>query len=144
MFKLIKYLKQFSVAILAIVTLLVVQAICDLSLPDYTSKIVNVGIQQGGIEQPTPEVIRKTTLDKLSLFMTETDYQKVLDAYELIQQGDSLKEKYKALESEPIYLLKTDDKTAITELNEIFAKPMLIVSGLETGSNEMKAFEENN
>lgn len=143
MFKLIKYLKQFSVAILAIVALLVVQAICDLSLPDYTSKIVNVGIQQGGIEQPTPEVIRKTTLDKLSLFMTETDYQKVLDAYELIQQGDSLKEKYKALESEPIYLLKTDDKTAITELNEIFAKPMLIVSGLETGSNEMKAFEEN-
>jgi ATP-binding cassette subfamily B multidrug efflux pump len=143
MFKLIKYLKQFSVAILAIVALLVVQAICDLSLPDYTSKIVNVGIQQGGIEQPTPEVIRKTTLDKLSLFMTETDYQKVLDAYELIQQGDSLKEKYKALENEPIYLLKTDDKTAITELNEIFAKPMLIVSGLETGSDEMKAFEEN-
>jgi ATP-binding cassette subfamily B multidrug efflux pump len=143
MFKLIKHLKQFTFAILAIVALLVVQAVCDLSLPDYTSKIVNVGIQQGGVEQPTPDAIRKIQLEKLSLFMTESDYQKVLDSYTLHEVGDSLKSKYSALEKEALYVLNTKDEAKIDELNTIFAKPMLLVGGLESGAKELKPFEDN-
>jgi len=63
MFKLIKYLKNSVVPIIIIIGLLIVQAVCDLSLPDYTSNIVNVGIQQGGVEKVTPEVIRKSQLE---------------------------------------------------------------------------------
>ena len=69
MFKLIKYLKKFKAPILAIIILLVIQSICDLSLPDYTAKIVNVGIQQGGIEDAVPNVIRSSEFDKITLFM---------------------------------------------------------------------------
>ena len=67
MFKLIKYLKKSIGAILVIIALLVVQATCDLALPDYTSKIVNVGIQQGGVENAVPDVIRKSEMDKILL-----------------------------------------------------------------------------
>ncbi|WMJ22005.1 ABC transporter ATP-binding protein [Paludicola sp. MB14-C6] len=143
MFKLIKHLKQFTFSILAIVALLVVQAVCDLSLPDYTSKIVNVGIQQGGIEQATPDVIRKAEMEKLSLFISESDYKKVLDSYTLLEVGNALKSQYNVLEKEPLYQLNTKDKSKIEELNNIFAKPMLLVGGLESGAKELKPFEDN-
>lgn len=58
--KIASYLRRFFLPVLGIVVLLVIQAVCDLSLPDYTSKIVNVGIQQGGIENPAPEQIRQS------------------------------------------------------------------------------------
>ena len=62
--KLIKYLKKSTLPIIFIVALLVGQAICELALPDYTSNIVNVGIQQGGVENAVPKIIRKSELDK--------------------------------------------------------------------------------
>ena len=73
MTKIFKQLGRHWVACLAVVALLVVQAYCDLSLPDYTSKIVDTGIQQGGIESPVPDTIRDTTLQALELLMTEDD-----------------------------------------------------------------------
>ena len=60
MLKLVKYLKSSIGPILLVVALLVVQAMCDLALPEYTSRIVNVGIQQGGIENAVPQVIRQS------------------------------------------------------------------------------------
>ena len=84
MLKLIKYLKSSVGAVLMIVLLLVVQAFCDLSLPDYTSNIVNVGIQQGGVEDAVPDVIRKTELDRILLFITEDEKNEVLDNYTLL------------------------------------------------------------
>ncbi len=67
MSKLIKYLKPFTASILAVIVLLFFQAMFDLSLPDYMSNIVNVGIQQGGIENAVPKVISKSEFDKLTL-----------------------------------------------------------------------------
>ena len=70
MLKLVKYLKSSIGPILLVVALLVVQAMCDLALPEYTSRIVNVGIQQGGIENAVPQVIRQSEMEHLFLFMS--------------------------------------------------------------------------
>ena len=144
MFKLIKYLKKSTMAILVIIALLVVQALCDLALPDYTSKIVNVGIQQGGVENAVPEVIRKSEMDKVLLFMSSEDKDKVLDNYELVEKDNLTEEdtkNYSKLD-EDIYKLNTKDEDKIEELNEILGKLLLTVSGLENDSDETKAMQE--
>ena len=79
--KIFKQLARHWAACLAVVALLFVQAYCDLSLPDYTSKIVDTGIQQGGIESPLPETVRQSTLDALSLLMSEEDADALQNAY---------------------------------------------------------------
>ena len=79
--KIFKQLARHWAACLAVVALLFVQAYCDLSLPDYTSKIVDTGIQQGGIESPLPETVRQSTLDALSLLMNEEDANALQNAY---------------------------------------------------------------
>ena len=79
--KIFKQLARHWAACLAVVALLFVQAYCDLSLPDYTSKIVDTGIQQGGIESPLPETVRQSTLDALSLLMGEGDADALQNAY---------------------------------------------------------------
>ena len=81
MSKIFKQLARHWAACLAVVALLFVQAYCDLSLPDYTSKIVDTGIQQGGIESPLPETVRQSTLDALSLLMSEEDADALQNAY---------------------------------------------------------------
>ncbi len=150
MFKLIKYLKNSVVPIIIIIGLLIVQAVCDLSLPDYTSNIVNVGIQQGGVEKVTPEVIRKSQLEKLELFISEEDKIEIKSNYTLLDK-DSLSDeeynkyvkKYPSLENEGIYKLTTKkkDKETIEKLNGIFARPMLVVQGFESDSEESKAMK---
>lgn len=150
MFKLIKYLKNSVVPIIIIIGLLIVQAVCDLSLPDYTSNIVNVGIQQGGVEKVTPEVIRKSQLEKLELFISEEDRIEIKSNYTLLDK-DSLSDeeynkyvkKYPSLKNEGVYKLTTKkkDKETIEKLNGIFAKPMLVVQGFESDSEESKAMK---
>ena len=88
MIKLMKYLKKSAGYVVLIIALLFLQAYCDLSLPDYTSKIVNVGIQQSGIEDSVPEKIRKTSMDSLQLFMDDNDKDTVDSFYE--EDGDLL------------------------------------------------------
>ena len=73
MLKIFKYLKNETISVLAIILLLIVQAYLDLTLPEYTSKIINVGVQQNGIENAAIEKIGKTSLDKITLFLTEKD-----------------------------------------------------------------------
>lgn len=148
-FKLLKYLKNSIVPILMIVTLLVVQATCDLSLPEYTSNIVNVGIQQSGIESVTPQVIRETELNNLKLFMTDEEILKVEESFSKVDK-DSLsekefkdfKEKYPAIEKESLYELSIKKDENIKELNKIFAKPMLILSAVQGNSEEAKKMQE--
>ncbi len=108
-----------------IIALLFLQAYCDLSLPNYTSNIINVGIQQNGIEDSVPEKIRKTSMDSLKLFMEEDDAKTVDKFYE--EDGDDLVLKDK---------ISKDDRE---ELNNIFGKPMVIVSTLTSDSEETKA-----
>ena len=81
MTKIFKQLGRHWAACLAVVVLLIVQAYCDLSLPDYTSKIVDTGIQQGGIESPVPDTVRSTTLQALELLMSEDDAALTDEAY---------------------------------------------------------------
>ena len=68
MLKILKNLKESAILVIAIIILLCVQATADLNLPDFTSKIVNIGIQQGGIEYAVPEVIRESTLNNLMYY----------------------------------------------------------------------------
>ena len=90
MTKIFKQLARHWAVCLVVFALLFVQAYCDLSLPDYTSKIVDTGIQQGGIESPLPETIRQSTLDALSLLMNEEDAQKLQNAYQYYLQDDGV------------------------------------------------------
>ena len=140
MLKFLKYLKKSIVPILVIVLFLIGQAVCDLSLPDYTSKVVNVGIQQGGIENPVPDIIRASEMDKLMLFMNESDKDTVLSNYSYLDKA-SLSDK-DLTGDEPIYELNTKDETIIEELSSIFGKPMLVVEGFESDSEETKKIKE--
>lgn len=92
MTKIFKYLKKYSGTILLIIILLLIQALSDLTLPEYTSKIVDVGIQQGGIESPVPKVIRASEMDKLFLFMSKDDKDKVLGNYNYLEKASLSKE----------------------------------------------------
>ncbi|MCR1954122.1 ABC transporter ATP-binding protein/permease [Clostridioides mangenotii] len=149
MFKLIKYLKKSFLSIILIVILLVVQAMCDLSLPSYTSDIVNVGIQQGGVKNAVPDVIRKNELDKILLFVDSKDKDKILDSYKIIDKRDmseseykDVQEKYPKLKAEKLYKLNTENKDTIENLNDIFGKSMLVVSTFESNSKETKKIKE--
>lgn len=143
MFKIFRYLKPFIVSIVAVVMLLVVQAVCDLSLPDYTSNIVNVGIQQSGIENAVPKVIRESELNKNILFMNNSDKEKVEESYTLLDKNKLSKEEYDkevkaypALKNQSIYKLNTKDEVTIDELNKIMSKSMMRVAGIEMASKK--------
>ncbi|MBN1056284.1 MULTISPECIES: ABC transporter ATP-binding protein [unclassified Clostridium] len=141
MLKLLKHLKKSVWLILAILVLLVGQAVCDLTLPKYTSDIVNVGIQHGGVDKITPDVIRESEMERLSLFIEDKDYKEVLENYDLVNKGSTSDEEYPLLEVENLYVLKNIDKDKIEELNSIFAKPMVMVSNFESDSDKVKAME---
>lgn len=122
MIKLMKYLKKSAGYVVLVVALLFLQAYCDLSLPDYTSKIINVGIQQSGIEDSVPDKIRQTSMDSLKLFMEEEDRELVDSCYE---------------EDEENYVLSDITADEREELNGIFGKPMMIVMSFSSGSEEV-------
>lgn len=82
--KLFQFLKPYAPRVLLILCVLVVQAYCDLSLPTYTSNIVNVGIQQSGIDEEIPENISEEEMNRLLLFVSEDDRQDIQDAYEKV------------------------------------------------------------
>lgn len=136
MFKVLKNLKESWISVIAIVLLLIVQAAGDLTLPDYTSKIVNVGIQNGGIENVAPEVIRKSEMDNLLIFTEEDD--KILASYEEISKDnldsneyEKLVKKYPVLENEALYRIKKISGSEQDELDLIMAKPLMMLSTLE-------------
>ena len=114
MTKIFKQLGRHWAACLAVVALLVVQAFCDLSLPDYTSKIVDTGIQQGGIESPVPDTVRNTTLQALELLMSEQDAV-------LAEQW------YSAPDADGVRTLSHDATAAMSELENAFATPDVVL-----------------
>lgn len=123
MLKMFHYMKERWYYVVMIIVLLFVQAYCDLSLPDYTSKIVNVGIQQKGIEDGVPDTIRKESLEHLLLFLDEKEKAKVEDAYTL---------------KDDVYKRNDVTKEERDELNSILAIPMMAAGSLE---DEEKAAE---
>jgi len=117
------------------VVLLFAQANFDLALPDYLSRIVNVGIQQGGVEEALPEAVRQSTMDNLVLFMTAEDKNAVLDTYTLVEPSTAKAAEYVArypvLESEAVYVLQSVDPAQADRLNLVVGKSFLVVSFLE-------------
>lgn len=117
MFRLLSYLKQCKKSVLAIVLLLIVQAYCDLALPQYTSDIVDVGIQQGGITYAAPEWMREETWGSLQNLMTEGEKELTASCYEQAEDGT-----YE----------RTTNKTADLEaLNDAFRMPMVMLSAMD-------------
>ena len=132
---LFKYAASYWKAMIAIVLILVVQAYCDLSLPAYTSDIVNVGIQQGGIEDEVPRQIATEEMEKLLLFVSEDDQQTVMDAY--TEDNTSYKKE--------AYVLKdsvAEEENTMENLKDILQIPMMMTSGIEAGSDTTKQMED--
>ena len=132
---LFKYAAVQWKALLAVIVILFVQAYCDLSLPAYTSDIVNVGIQQGGVEDQVPEAISVDEMDRLMLFMSEEDQSRVMDAYE---EDDSSYD-------QAAYVLKDSvsaDEEEMEDLEDILAGPMMLTAGFESGSDMTQQIEE--
>ncbi len=130
MLKVLRNLKESAMSVLIIVILLCVQAATDLALPTYTSKIVNIGIQQGGIENASPDYIAKEQMNSLFKFTNEDD--KILNNYELITTSSNDYEKdlkdYPEIETQEVYKIKNISKEERENLNQIMAKPLLAFS----------------
>ena len=146
MLKVLKYLKKTWISVIVIVALLCVQAAADLALPDYTSKIVNVGIQQGGIDTAIPEAISKDEMANLLIFTN--DDSKILDCYKLVSKdtvsndeyNNYLKE-YPALENEEVYVLNKLNKDQKNNLEEMLKKPLVQVYLMQNDQMQEKIKE---
>ncbi len=130
MIRIFKYLKSSFISIIVIVGLLILQASLDLKLPDYTSKIVNVGIQQKGVEDAASLVISKETMKNISYFLTEEEKEIINDCYKLNKVG---KTDYKLNKKEEIYTLIEDNRK---KASEILLEPFMILYTLENMDNE--------
>lgn len=146
MLKVLKYLKKTWISVIVIVALLCVQAAADLALPDYTSKIVNIGIQQGGIDTAIPEAISKDEMDNLLMFTN--DDSKILDCYKLVlkdtvsndEYNNYLKE-YPALENEEVYVLNKLNEDQKYNLEEMLKKPLVQVYLMQNDQMQEKIKE---
>lgn len=139
MFKLFLNLRKSWFSVLIIILLLVVQAMAELELPDYTSRIVNVGIQQGGIENCIPEVVREKTMSDILMATTDKDF--VLSHFTLITKNSNDYEKYLSkypvLETENVYVFNNkisekDRKELISQLS----KPLIMLYFIEHAQPE--------
>ena len=136
MLKLMKFLKKYSLQIFIVIVLLFAQASLELSLPDYMSRIVNVGIQQGGIDSPYPEVIRESEVNLLKNLMTEEETEAFDAHYSLYAADDNdLLERFPGIGEEPVYVLtiKEDELSSLDYLNPY----LLMMYGL--GNEEQAA-----
>lgn len=137
-----KSLKKSWKMILLIILLLLGQAICDLSLPTYTSKIINIGVQQGGIEESVPKVIRESKMKEILLLSSNS--KEIIKNYTLISKksknyNDYLKD-YSILKKENIYVLK--DNVNVDKFSKNFDKALLVNTMLTTKGQEGKKIQE--
>ena len=148
MLKVLKNLKKSWVSVLFIIILLCIQAAVDLALPDYTSKIVNDGIQAGGIDSSVPKIISKEDMDTILIISEEDD--KILDSYELIRNEETssqekIIDKYFGkdyeIELNSIYVLKDINEEEMGQLEDILVNPIIEVETLknEETSNQIKS-----
>lgn len=148
MLKLMKYLKKSTLPILIIIGLLILQAYCDLSLPTYTSDIVNVGIQQGGITESTPKVLRESTMDYVLMFAADDAKDDILNAYEYLNKEEmkesdvtSYLNEYPIFVNENLYVRKTDITDASYEAE--MSRALMMVTMFSGDSETTKAMKES-
>ena len=134
--KLFQFLKPYAPRVLLILCVLVVQAYCDLSLPTYTSNIVNVGIQQSGIDEEIPENISEEEMNRLLLFVSEGDRQDIQDAYEKSSESFDYDGEVLTLKDS----VKSDNEK-LDALTEEMKLPMMLTAGFENGSDTTKQME---
>ncbi len=141
----IKILKNHLGAVFIIILLLIGQAICDLSLPDYTSKIINIGVQQGGIEEIVPKVVTEKDMKEVLLFTNNKTEKEILKKYELIthehKDYSKYRKKYNALKKENIYVLEKE--TMDEGLEKDFDQALLAHSVMTSNAKEYKNIQEN-
>ena len=135
MLKIFRYLKKAYIPIACIVLLLCVQVSCELTIPTYTSNIVNVGIQQGGIEDAVPDAVREESMQALMGMMKPKDAEKVKDAYELYTKKQVKDSDYSSYKKGRLYVRKDISKKDREDLDKILSKPMLML--------EMKMMEQS-
>ena len=135
MIKLLKYLKPYLLSVIAAILLLFVMANADLALPDYLSRIVNIGIQQNGIDSVIPQYIRMSQLDNMALFFDDQESAMVADAYQLVDETspdyDELIETVPALASEPVYVLRDLTNEELDTLEPVMSRGLLILYGIQ-------------
>ncbi|MBI2331109.1 MAG: ABC transporter ATP-binding protein [Chloroflexi bacterium] len=146
MMKLLKYTKPYGWMLAFSIALLFAQANLDLALPDYLSRIVNTGIQQGGVENAMPKAIRVSEMDKVVIFLNAQDQEDVLASYSLVTDSspdyDTYLEEYPVLADEPIYVLNDIEQAEINRLNPAMAKALLTVSSIEKALEDPAATAE--
>lgn len=125
MFKMLRYMKKQWKTVMAIIVLLFVQALCDLSLPTYTSNLIDVGIQNSGVEYATPTLIRPEEYQKVQLFMTDEEKELWTTAFEQGEDG--------------YFHVKDDSKKNMQKLDDTFTHPILITYMLSHAENSQRA-----
>ena len=134
MIKIFKYLKSSVISIFLIVCLLATQAICDLALPDYTSKIVNIGIQQNGIENAAAIVITEDTYNNMKLLLSDDEQDYIDSHYELLTKENYKNYKdYDLLKEENLYKLKDVSNDEEDKISEILSMPLMINYMVKSG-----------
>ena len=135
MLRILKYFKPFTPLIVAAIILLFIQANADLALPDYMSQIVNIGIQQGGIEHAVPEAIRYSQMQRVLLFLEPGQRTELLNLYRLIDEESpdytTYLDRIPGLSEEPVYVLEQADDAVLAQLDPVVGKAILIVAGIE-------------
>jgi ATP-binding cassette subfamily B multidrug efflux pump len=141
MLKLMRYMKPYILTVIVIFGLLFAQAMADLALPDYMSRIVNVGLQQGGLESPAPIVVRSIQMDHLQLLMLPADQAFVTQSYELLDPAKltaadlaKYSKDYPLLQTTAIYHQLKVSKSDLKRLETIFAKSITMLKAIETGA----------
>ncbi len=134
---LFRYLKPYWLSIVLVIALLFIQANADLSLPDYLSKIVNIGIQQGGIEPDLPQVIRISSFEALGRLLQAEGAGEKFAALQKVythvtpgsDQAKTLSKKWPLANSEPVMSLDLSDKAAVDAARQVFLAeyPKLVV-----------------
>ncbi len=144
MLKIARLLKTSIGPLIIVIALLALQAFCDLSLPSYTSDIVDIGIQQGGIKNAVPTAVRERQMNNILFTMNTADRETVVNSYELISKESSsdkdyktYAKKYPVLADENIYVLKSGVDTE-NGLEDIMGKALMLVSTLDSDTEQIK------
>lgn len=142
MLKLMKYLKPYVLSVVIIFALLFAQAQADLALPDYMSRIVNVGLQRGGIADAVPEAMRVSTFDRLLLLLSAEDKTFVSSHFETVAKAGSgvttpsgLTDRYPALKSEPIVRLLTVSADERVQLDSVLGRAETLARFIEAAAS---------
>lgn len=142
MFKIKGYLKKFWYLIIACICLLFVQAQTELTLPDYMSDIVSIGIQAGGFASPVSDVLTEETYQHLLLFVDQKDQKLVKKSYHKEKADQDLLDTFPKAKGKEIYKLKDISSDDEDKLEDILMKPMLLITSLDSMDTSSKEYQE--